>query len=354
MMTHDSHDPTGCPGYDDLSAWHDSAAPDTEIDTHVRTCQACQNILHEMEVIDMQVQQHLEEILPDARTMEHLILNTRKHIQPRAIPVLSFRNLLRIAAAVAALLVVVAIQRQLQTSAESPVQRAESPVEVDAQFVTDIPVDETSYRLSPLNQKLIDDLVREFGPMMASSSPRPAPAASMPVSIGASAKPYEVASLPTVGSAVDSLVGPSRRPVESPIGSSSQLDFTSDINLVWYGTPPSFQEADTERISLVNTRKTVRDRVRHVWLVPETAAPLRELQQLLPRHKQDFQDLINQDRDEYVLQLVISDKDLQELVDHFDSLDFKLISPTAPQPGDGANLRLTGKGVQYEIDFVRN
>ena len=73
----------------------------------------------------------------------------------------------------------------------------------------------------------------------------------------------------------------------------------------------------------------------------------------MPRNKDDFQELIKQDRSEYVLQLVVPDTRLQSLVDHFSSLNYRLMSPAAPQPGQSHRIKLTGKLVQYEIDFVQ-
>ena len=124
-----------------------------------------------------------------------------------------------------------------------------------------------------------------------------------------------------------------------------------DSGKVGVGAGPPATRPSHERIAS-RPEKTVADQVRHVWVVADTALPLAELKKVMPHEAGKFDRLMGEHRDRYLLQLMVSDRNLQELVDRFDKLEFKLLSPAAQQPG-AKGLRYSGKSIQYEVDFVR-
>jgi hypothetical protein len=141
------------------------------------------------------------------------------------------------------------------------------------------------------------------------------------------------------------------RPLPSPNGGGVKL---GDTRLVAIGSaaPKGGRPHGQDDSISPPPEREVGDYVWHVWLVDDPAKALRELQSLLPNNQADFQRLISENRDRYLLQLMISDRNLETLVTRLNDQGMRLLSPAAPQPGATA-LRLSGKAVQYEVDFVR-
>jgi len=323
-MDTDRQQNTTCPSWDDLSAWRDGQLTDRRLAAHLDRCTHCQEALHDMEAIDLELMQHLEDVTPDEATIQRMVVRTRRRIEA---PAWRLQWLLVVAklAACVALVAAIAITWQhfgkAQPLAAAPAARLS--------LAPDEPADD----LSPFEQQLVQSLLREFGPP---------PTAAVPA-----------APLPPSASAAESLVA---TPAAAAAPTATQAPGTlhlPNIRMVGYGAPTAGPTSITDEALPREQTLQIGDRVRHVWLVDNTAAPLRELQVLMPRHKPDFEELINQNQDEYVLQLLVSDQDLQALVDHFARLQYKLMSPDAPQPGQGSQMRLVGKPVRYEVDFVR-
>jgi hypothetical protein len=103
----------------------------------------------------------------------------------------------------------------------------------------------------------------------------------------------------------------------------------------------------------VGRQRNVGNFVRHVWLVDDTASPLKALKMYAESDDELLDQLIARDSDRYLLQMMLSDKDLQSLVNRFEALEFNLLSPSEPQPSGYQTLKFTGKNVKYELDIIR-
>jgi hypothetical protein len=324
-MNHDRHlAETPCPTWDDLSAWRDGFLVDRRVAAHLDRCAQCQQALHDMEAMDLELMQHLAEVTPDEATLQRMVAKTRRRIEAPAWRTQWLLVVAKLAACVALLAAIAVTWRHYATDR----QLAAAPAPQLLPVAADDQVDD----LSPFEQQLVQRLVREFGPP-AAAAPAAAP------------------DLPSSGAAAALVATPA---VPAPVASQAPGTLNlPNIRMVGYGAPTPTVTAIADEALPREQSRQVGDRVRHVWLVDDTAAPLRELQVLMPRHRPDFEELINQNQDEYVLQLLVSDQDLQALVDHFARLQYKLMSPEAPQPGQGSQMRLSGKQVRYEVDFVR-
>lgn len=314
-----------CPSFETLSAWYDGEEQDIRLKAHVEHCENCQQIIADFELFDDEIARHIESIAPDKSTVQRLVKQTRYRLHPKSIRFLPFPVLWRLAACLALVLGIFGLYQQWDRHRYELANQPLDVATVAGQAEEDL--DE----LSAFEQELIEDLIAEFGD------------SAVDFDLQEVAAPQPVAS--SSGTSDAGLR-------ETEINANGVLQL-NDISFVGYG-PPRALEVETESsISPAPRPKLLDDHVRHVWLVDDATDPLRSLQALMPAHKQDFAELIAQQRDEYVLQFVVQDRDLQELVNHFDALNYKLISPNSPQPGNGDELRLTGKRVQYEVDFVR-
>ena len=119
----------------------------------------------------------------------------------------------------------------------------------------------------------------------------------------------------------------------------------------------NFKSSNRKQAGIANRQldrqRNVGNFVRHVWLVDDTASPLKALKMYTESDDELLDQLIARASDRYLLQMVLSDKDLQSLVNRFDALEFNLLSPSEPQPSDYQTLKFTGKNVKYEIDIIR-
>lgn len=109
--------------------------------------------------------------------------------------------------------------------------------------------------------------------------------------------------------------------------------------------------AVTDRIAVRNAPAGVGNHVWHVWLVDDPAKPLDELARRMPQVREELDKLKQEQRDHYLLQVMISDRNLQDLVSRFEEMGFDLLSPAHPQPT--GSTKLDGRLVRYEVDFVR-
>ncbi len=318
---------THCPDLETLSAWHDGELHDSHIEGHLQHCQHCQEVLRDFAAFDVEIQQHLDEAHPDPANIDRIIRRTRRRIERQPIQWLSLPVLSRLAACVALVAVCAVLFAHYQRTNDNLASMANATNDLTT------PGDAEAEDASAFEKKLYEDLIAEFATATNSAAPATPSIAAEPA-------------LPPVAAAADTIV------TRDNAGTTEGVLQLSNVSLVSLGSRRDFGPETPYRAPDATTR-SIDDRVRHVWLVKDATAPLRELQKLMPEHERDFRKLINQNRDEYVLQLVISDRDLRDLVNHFSDLEFKLISPQAPQPGRDKPLRLNGKAVQYEMDFVR-
>lgn len=93
--------------------------------------------------------------------------------------------------------------------------------------------------------------------------------------------------------------------------------------------------------------------VRHVWAVDAPVNAATALQDMLPDECQ-VQVMSSADDGETVVTVLLSDRDLQRLVDALSKSDYGLISPLLPQPRDAARVHFSGRPVRYEATLVTN
>jgi hypothetical protein len=333
-METDRPQSTTCPDWDDLSAWRDGALDDPAVTAHIERCPLCQEQVRDIELLDAEIEQHLLEAEPDAAAIERMVARTHRQVRGPVRRQLVWLSL-KVAACLALVAGIVALWQYRH--ATPPSLLAGNPRLL-------APVDEPRDELSPYEQDLVQRLVIEFGSSTAATRGE--------------------LSLPSTPAAAEAILKPVAPPMDAPpaapAGGRSQVTPPGTLNLstirmVGFGSPTrGIDYAMPATPPLLPERaQAVADRVRHVWLVDDTTALLRELQVLMPNHKQDFEELITQNQDEYVLQFLLADGDLQGLVNHFAKLNYKLMSPAQPQPDAGNDLRITGKPVRYELDVVR-
>jgi hypothetical protein len=123
-----------------------------------------------------------------------------------------------------------------------------------------------------------------------------------------------------------------------------------DMTLVSAG--PVARPEISNRTPVATADDDVAGSVRHVWLVKDATAPLKWLRPLLPGHEDTLDHWINTNSDTYRLQLTLTDRELQGLVNQLASQGFALLSPDAPQPGLFRQGTFTERPVVYEVHFV--
>jgi len=91
-------------------------------------------------------------------------------------------------------------------------------------------------------------------------------------------------------------------------------------------------------------------RVLHVWVVDDLAESRRRFVASLPEDSSHTEAAGVEDGAAY--QVLLPDRELQELVDKLAASGWSLVSPGFPQPGRGAELMGTGRVVRYDVHFV--
>ena len=90
--------------------------------------------------------------------------------------------------------------------------------------------------------------------------------------------------------------------------------------------------------------------VRHVWVVSDVAAAEREFLGTLPENATPL--CTNRKDRAASFKVILSDRQLQQLVNRMEDAGWALVSPSLPQPGEEGKLLVTGKEVLYVVDLV--
>lgn len=278
-----------CPDPEHLSAWYDSELKDDELASHLAECPRCQRRLRGYRNLDRKLDEYVA-VSPDV--VERIKLGSLRRLAAGS-DTMPYPNWLRVAAAMAALLVLcfLVLVRMQETA----------------------PSGSIAHHLAPLAPQTLT-----AGPAAVDSRPRAPETAE---------KRFE----------------------------ETTEEFRGKLRVVRYGDDA--EGGQTTLVSAIDDSDervaVVADHVRHVWLVEEPERPLRRLQKMFPRQREELQGLIDDDESRYVLQIVIDERQLHGIVNEFYISGFKLLSPDAPQPGQAYDEDALGRTVQYEVNFVR-
>lgn len=100
-----------------------------------------------------------------------------------------------------------------------------------------------------------------------------------------------------------------------------------------------------------STRQSLPDAVRHVWVVADVVNAMKVFKGNLPKGiEPQFVSSLASSRLTY--RVLLSDQDLQSMVDKLSAAGFSLVSPALPQPGSNQKLLVSGKPVLYELELV--
>jgi hypothetical protein len=102
---------------------------------------------------------------------------------------------------------------------------------------------------------------------------------------------------------------------------------------------------------LMTLKEVAGDAVRHVWVVADTDQAVATLKHLLPEGTV-LNPLSTRRSPRVAYRVLLSDLQVQELVDRMAEAGLSLVSPTLPQPGARERLLAQSKTVLYEMEFV--
>ncbi len=322
---------TECPSSESLSSWYDRELRDCRIDEHVATCDECRRVIAAYHSLDNMLSSNLG--MGRSDVIIRSVLDQSKRPLLRRFPV--YKLSLVAGFAIIATTLVVTINK----------------------------LPENGVAANTLTPDAVDTTAIETDTVAATT------AATAPE---VTAKPAGLPQVPTIGE-TRSTVAPasphgrvfnSNSPVlVHSTGSSGRIELMSMENSgrtpnagVWTENL-NFKPGNRKQAGIANRQldrqRNVGNFVRHVWLVDDTASPLKALKMYAESDDELLDQLIARDSDRYLLQMMLSDKDLQSLVNRFDALKFNLLSPSEPQPSDYQTLKFTGKNVKYEIDIIR-
>ncbi len=323
-----------CPSSEMLSSWYDRELRDCRIDEHVATCDECRRVIAAYHSLDNMLSSNLG-MGGRSEVIIRSVLDQSKRPLLRRFPV--YKLSLVAGLAIIATTLVVTINKlpengvAANTLAPDTADATATATETDAVAAT-----------------------------TAATAPE------------VTAKPAGLPQVPTVGETRSTFApaSPHGRVFNSnpPVlvrsaGGSGRIELMSMENSgrtpnagVWTENL-NFKSGNRKQAGIANRQfdhqRNVGNFVRHVWLVNDTASPLKALKMYTESDDELLDQLIARDSDRYLLQMMLSDKDLQSLVNRFDALEFNLLSPSEPQPSDYQTLKFTGKNVKYEIDIIR-
>ncbi|MBT3376373.1 MAG: hypothetical protein HN742_11645 [Lentisphaerae bacterium] len=288
-MNDGKHELAGCPSVEDLSAFHDDALNDGSVGEHVADCTSCRSTIDTYTVIDDAVQS-----LGDTpANLAERIQEQCKSLKPEP---LMFRVMgspiwRHAAAAAAVALIAVAIHYAVDSSSPASSSHAAA--------------------ISPED----------------SLTHAPETVVVVP--------PAELPQLPP-------------QPGPEYTGRDGAIPSTDLTRVNAGGTA----KAVPGTVSLANAvrKAIVPPRVKHVWVVKNVEEAIEMLQRALPEGISctTTGDIGNKAS----LQLLLTDEQLQALVDRLAEAGWPLLSPGVPQPRKGAELLLSRSVVRYDIDLV--
>ena len=321
---------TECPSSESLSSWYDRELRDCSIDEHVATCDECRRVIAAYHSLDNMLSSNLGQGRSEVIIGNVLDKSKRPLLLRFPMYKLSFVAGL----AIIATTLVVTINK--------------------------LPEDSVAAR--PLTPAAVDVTATETDTVAATAT----------TATEVAAKPAGMPKVPIVGETRSTFApaSPHGRVFNNnpPVlvhstGGRGRIELMSMENSgrtpnagVWTENL-NFKPSNRKQVGIANRQidrqRNVGNFVRHVWLVDDTESPLNALKMYTESDDELLDQLIARDSDRYLLQMMLSDKDLQSLVNRFDALKFNLLSPSEPQPSDYQTLKFTGKNVKYEIDIIR-
>jgi hypothetical protein len=321
-----------CPSSEMLSSWYDRELRDCRIDEHVATCDECRRVIAAYHSLDNMLSSNLG-MGGRSEVIIRSVLDQLKRPLLLRFPV--YKLSLVAGLVIIATTLVVAINKLPENGVAA---NTLSPDAVDATATETDTVAATTATTAP---EVTD-------------------------------KPAGLPQVPTVGETRSTFAPASRHGrvfnnnpsvLVRSIGGNGRIELMSMENSgrtpnagVWTENL-NFKSGNRKQAGIANRQldrqRNVGNFVRHVWLVNDTASPLKALKMYTESDDELLDQLIARASDRYLLQMMLSDKDLQSLVNRFDALEFNLLSPSEPQPSDYQTLKFTGKNVKYEIDIIR-
>lgn len=337
-----------CPDFEVLSAWYDSELRDEALEQHIRSCDLCARLVASFTAIDHQC--HAPVIL-DAQGLGRIKSATREKIadEPRWRALVTPMRLAAAAAIFGGVFAFRAYQTYHSDSTEpfltlAPAGEGE-PTERLAQLTTPTPL-EQSGRTVELVQA-----TQAAAAMQQSQSVEPTPIDRGPETMVAISNCGPRKDAPTPIEPMKTFKKPA--PVVP-----TPLTYTAAQMVGYTKGSPSFAAPGSSTMvsSAVIQPRTMAvelsDHVRHVWFVEEVEEPVAELQGLLPDKSDDIDAMLKADSSGIALDLVVEDRNLAKLVDHFHARGFDLVSAEAPQPDASDSILFTGKKIRYHIEIV--
>jgi hypothetical protein len=317
-MKTDSSPCAECPSSEVLSSWYDRELRNPEIDEHLAVCKGCQKVIAAYQSID--------NVLTAGLSTDRRDVIIRSVIKQSGRPSILHFPMYKVSIAAGLAVVAVTLFIALNQMPLTPGTGLAAELD-DSEIETEIDLAEAIVEPAPM-------IAATRGPDHSTVEPPP-----MPFAVARSTSPAPAP----------------REPRFHSTEAATATGGIADLRLVNFD-PDSRNTRDItprRRSIPASDQKVVEDFVRHIWLVDETVAPLEALKTYTESDGQLLVDLIARDSDRYLLQMVLTDKDLQSLVNRFHDLRFKLLSPDAPQPGIIQTLNFSGKPVKYEMDIVR-
>ena len=320
-----------CPSSEALSSWYDRELRDCRIDEHVATCDECRRVIAAYHSLDNMLSSNLG-MGGRSEVIIRSVLDQSKRPLLLRFPV--YKLSLVAGLAIIATTLVVTINKLPENGVAAntlaPDTAAAAATETDAVAATATTAPEVTAKPAGLPQV---PTVGETRSTFAPASPHGRVFNSNPPVLARS----------TGGSGRIELMS-----MENSGRTPNAGVWTENLN---------FKSGNRKQAGITNRQfdreRNVGNFVRHVWLVDDTASPLKALKMYAESDDELLDQLIARDSDRYLLQMMLSDKDLQSLVNRFDALEFNLLSPSEPQPSDYQTLKFTGKNVKYEIDIIR-
>jgi len=325
-----------CPQFEDLSAWYDQELPDNDLNLHIKNCENCRQLIADFKSYNELICKNLA---TDYDIIQQIQKNCIKEITKANRDnksIISFPIWIKVAAC----LLLCAIFITLRETNESILSVNSSGTSTISNESILQQTPSLSLAKNPANKQVNSATLKSPTANTATvndSHPGNNATSSIAASLPSSIKDHHSEFLAKAKK--------NRR--------KHSLDL-ANISLVGFGLSQNRLNTSKRQSKMHMTENNeINDYVHHVWVVDNPSKPLESLKTLLPNHAAMLEKLINKDQNRYHLQFKVTDNNLINLVNHFDELGFKLLSPGAPQPGSAENNISSMKVIRYDVDFVK-
>ena len=329
-----------CPPVEDLSAWFDDELQSDAVEQHIMECPACHKCVQDFQTVDESLasltrvdDDRIDRIGRNCiRQISEATSTTSTLPMPSTQPTPMW---MKIAAGIAVIgLIFFMRQSNVETNSTSSGEFA---------FSDDIP---SSSELETEQQMTFPENEHDQDPIKpiytSSNSGSHAPSANNSVTIQRNSVPVRVST-----TAQDLSIGPTE---ESSIATPYEQ---RGISLIGFGLNGSYQLIEGTPQIANSDALDVHGEVQHVWAMDDPVVPLIFLKTMLVNQKNVFEQMIRENHDRYHLKFKVTDRNLQELVDVLDKMNCELLSPDLPQPKQSSDFDMSGRTLQYDVDFVR-